>query len=89
MKETKVQYYNQFKKTLEDCESEFLINEESSLFKMLDLYEKLHETNYHDLSDSIELWISEYPKKTLLEYIRLKQYPNYVRIIEILENNNL
>lgn len=89
MKENEIQHYNQFKQKLEDCESEFLITEETALFKMLDLYEELHDTNYHDLSDSIELWISENPKEFILEYIKSKQYSNCKMIIDIVQNNKL
>lgn len=89
MKENEVQPYDRSKKILENCELEFLTNEESAIFKMIDLYEELHDTNYHDLSNSIELWISENPKENILEYIRLKQYSNCTTIIEIVQNHNL
>ncbi|MDR2905773.1 MAG: hypothetical protein LBU73_07460 [Helicobacteraceae bacterium] len=65
-------------------EERFENNELDALKAMIDLYGKLKDTNFHNLADSIELWIDAYPKKELLQYITDKDDSYYNVLIDII-----
>lgn len=55
------------------------------LYKMVDMYEELSWTFYHDLADSIELRVQEYASKELLDYISKKSSEHYGPLIKVIE----
>jgi hypothetical protein len=64
--------YEDFKQSLQQFEAEFELDNVQSLNNMVNLYLDLYTTNYHDLLDSIELWISQYGNEEIKNYIQQK-----------------
>ena len=78
--------YDELKQQLQDYEREFKNNKESTLEKIVDLYEKLIGTNYHDISDAIYLWVYENANEQILKYIISKKQSLYDDMINMLKD---
>ena len=83
---TKETMYEELKQQLQNYEKEFENDKESALKKIVDLYEKLIGTNYHDISDAIYLWVYENPSKQILKYILSKEKSLYDDMIKMLKD---
>jgi len=64
--------YELLRSQMRELESVFDEDRLSALCGMVDLFGKLRDTNYHDIADSIELWVGHFPEAELLEYIAEK-----------------
>jgi hypothetical protein len=76
--------YDNYKEYMSLLEEGFENNELGTLKAMIDLYSKLKDTNFHDIADSIELWIDAYPQKELLQYLIDKNDAYYNILIDII-----
>lgn len=61
--------YIEIKLKLEEYENLFDSDPRQALRLMIELYSELHQTSFHDLADSIELWIYENADEELTRYI--------------------
>ena len=69
--------YELLKSQMRELESVFNENKLSALYGMIDLYGKLRGTNYHNIADSIGLWVGHFPEAELLKYIAEKNDSYY------------
>ena len=42
---------------------------------MVDLYDLIKKTNFHNIGDRIELWLDEYGDENIIEYIKNTKNP--------------
>ena len=71
---------------MRELESDFDENRLSALYGMIDLYSKLRDTNYHDITDSIELWVDHFPEAELLKYIAEKNDSYFDVLVNIIRS---
>jgi hypothetical protein len=69
-----------------ELEFNFDNNKLDTLKSMIDLYDKLRDTNFHDIADAIELWIDAYSEKELLDYLKNKNDNYYNNLISIINS---
>ena len=69
------EFYNFFMKELTKYEDNYDIDPFDSLKKMVDLYDLIKKTNFHDIGDRIELWLDEYGDENIIEYIKNTKNP--------------
>jgi hypothetical protein len=62
-------------KELTKYEDNYDIDPFDSLKKMVDLYDLIKKTNFHDIGDRIELWLDEYGDENIIEYIKNTKNP--------------
>jgi hypothetical protein len=62
-------------KELTKYEDNYDIDPFDSLKKMVDLYDLIKRTNFHDIGDRIELWLDEYGDENIIEYIKNTKNP--------------
>lgn len=62
-------------KELTKYEDNYDIDPFDSLKKMVDLYDLIKKTNFHDIGDRIELWLDEYGDENIIEYIKNQYCP--------------
>jgi len=62
-------------KELTKYENNYDIDPFDSLKKMVDLYDLIKKTNFHDIGDRIELWLDEYGDENIIEYIKNTKNP--------------
>lgn len=61
--------YDLYKEKLNNLEIDFDSNKVQTLKKMIELYIELEETNFHDLADSIEMWVYEEGNEEILKHL--------------------
>ena len=69
------EFYNFCMKELTKSENNYDIDPFDSLKKMVDLYDLIKKTNFHDIGDRIELWLDEYGDENIIEYIKNTKNP--------------
>ena len=69
------EFYNFCVKELTKYEDNYDIDPFDSLKKMVDLYDLIKKTNFHDIGDRIELWLDEYGDENIIEYIKNTKNP--------------
>ena len=69
------EFYNFCMKELKKYEDNYDIDPFDSLKKMVDLYDLIKKTNFHDIGDRIELWLDEYGHENIIEYIKNTKNP--------------
>ena len=69
------EFYNFYMKELTKYENNYDIDPFDSLKKMVDLYDLIKKTNFHDIGDRIELWLDEYGDENIIEYIKNTKNP--------------
>ena len=62
-------------KELTKYEDNYDIDPFDSLKEMVDLYDLIKKTNFHDIGDRIELWLDEYGDENIIEYIKNTKNP--------------
>ena len=75
--------YSKYKAILEKYEANFDDNPIRIMYHMIDLYEDLCDTFFHDLCDSISLWIMEKGNE-VLKYIEDKHNPHLKNLRDVL-----
>jgi len=78
--------YNELNQQLQEYEREFDNDKEATLIKIVDLYEKIIGTDYHDIADSIYLWVYENANEQILDYIISKENSGYDDMIKMLKD---
>lgn len=80
-------YYIECLNKMEEYEAIFNNGQEQdALYKMIDLYAEIVDTTvFHDIVDSIEIWLSKYADTNLINYIHRKNYKNLNRLIKTIE----
>jgi hypothetical protein len=81
-------FYKLYRYCLNKYEKEFDKNNHKALKKMVNLYVKVNNTCFHDLVDSIGLWMDHYGDNIILEYIQNKRN-NELKILEETIKNKL
>jgi hypothetical protein len=81
-------HYTVCRDELRECEQDFENNPDVALIKMAELYCRLYDTTYHDLFDSIELWINHYGNRKLLDYIVENNNLKMKKLQEIIESKS-
>lgn len=76
--------YSKYKAILEKYEANFDDNPIRIMYHMIDLYEDLCDTFFHDLCDSISLWIMESDNEEVLKYIEDKHNPHLKNLRDVL-----
>ena len=74
------EFYNFCMKELTKYENNYDIDPFDSLKKMVDLYDLIKKTNFHDIGDRIELWLDEYGDENIIEYIKNTKNPYSAKI---------
>lgn len=75
-----IKLYSKYKAILEKHEANFDDNPIRMMYNMIDLYEDLCDTFFHDLCDSIGLWIAEKGNEEVLKYIEDKHNPHLKKL---------
>lgn len=76
--------YSKYETLLDELETNFDDDPMKTMCQMVDLYENLNSTYYHDLYDSISLWITEYGNEKILKYIEDKHNPKLKKLQDFL-----
>ena len=79
--------YAVYSNELKLYEVEFEHNPSVALMKMTELFVKLQDTCFHDLYDSICLWIDRYGDQNLLDYIVESNNPKLILLRKTIEQN--
>jgi hypothetical protein len=88
MFENNIIRYKLYKHLLKKYEKLYDKHNNKALKCMVDLYIKLYDTFFHDLNDSIELWMFHQGNKEIIKYIQNKNNYKSNNLIEIIESNN-
>ena len=67
--------YDKATNLLFEYEKLYFTSPDEALKKMVDLYDLIKKTNFHDIGDRIELWLDEYGDKNIIEYIKNTKNP--------------
>ncbi|RHH05426.1 hypothetical protein DW228_22970 [Bacteroides fragilis] len=76
--------YSKYETLLDELETNFDDDPMKTMCQMVDLYENLNSTYFHDLYDSISLWITENGNEKILKYIEDKHNPELKKLQDFL-----